>query len=403
MAVKGIFMSNQGIAGERLGDFASAILVTQPTGTAPFLAMTSGMGKEPTQDAVFTWFEDGHISGRAACVSGGTTTTVVVDDGSFYTPNTILLVEETGEHLFVSAVAENSMTVIRGLAGTSVVAITGAHHVQKIGNAFEESSGMPTAVTQQGAPRMNYTQIFRNGWAISGTAKAVKYLTGSKLAYNKSMCATYHAEDLERSFLWGKKALTTLNGKQFRLTDGVLAQIEQFGGTVLSAATDSGSGAVAGDLSRVDLEDFLQEIFAFNVKGQPNERISFGGSMVLKVLNQMTFLDGTYEIKQGESKLGINVSEVVTPYGTLKLMTHPLMNESPVWTHEMYVMHPGGIKKRVLRETFREDYDKDGNRLNGVDADEGVMTTECGIQVGAARTMGILRNVRKAAKSSLTV
>src|SRR3546814_19891228 len=58
------------------------------------------------------------------------------------------------------------------------------------------ASDMPTAVTQQGHPRMNYTQIFRNGWAISGTAKAVKFLTGSKLAHNKKMCASYHAEDM---------------------------------------------------------------------------------------------------------------------------------------------------------------------------------------------------------------
>src|SRR3546814_7819361 len=118
MAVQGIFLSNQGIVGERQGDFASAILMTQPTGTAPFLAMSAGMKKEATQDTVFTWFEDAHVAGRAACVSGGTTTTVVVDDGSFYTPNTILQVEETGEHMLVTATAGNSLTVVRGLAGT---------------------------------------------------------------------------------------------------------------------------------------------------------------------------------------------------------------------------------------------------------------------------------------------
>src|SRR3546814_5577043 len=110
MAVQGIFLSNQGIVGERQGDFASAILMTQPTGTAPFLAMSAGMKKEATQDTVFTWFEDAHVAGRAACVSGGTTTTVVVDDGSFYTPNTILQVEETGEHMLVTATAGNSLT-----------------------------------------------------------------------------------------------------------------------------------------------------------------------------------------------------------------------------------------------------------------------------------------------------
>src|SRR3546814_4051596 len=99
-------------------------------------------------------------------------TTVVVVACSFYTPNTLLQVEETGELMLFTSTAGNSLTVFRGLAGTSIVLITSAQNVQKLGNAFEEASDMPTAVTQQGHPRMNYTQIFRNGWAISGTAKA---------------------------------------------------------------------------------------------------------------------------------------------------------------------------------------------------------------------------------------
>lgn len=396
MAVQGIFTSNQGIVGERVGDFSSAILMTEPTGNAPLLGLTSGMPKEAAQDTTFTWYEDAHEPGRQACVSGGTTTTVVVADGSFYTPNTILLVEETGEHLFVTAVASNTLTVIRGLAGTSVVSITNSHHVQKIGNAFEEASAMPTPVTQQGAPRFNFTQIFRNGWAISGTAKAVKFTTGSKLAYNKQMCASYHAEDIERSFIWGKKALSTLNGKQFRLTDGILTQIEVYGGDVRSANT----GSVAGKLSRGDLEDWIQSLFAYNVKGQPNERVAFIGSMALAVINRMAFLDGTYQFGNSETKLGVKITEVMTPFGTLKLMTHALMNENPVWSHEIYALHPGGIKKRMLRDTFPENYDKHGNGVAGKDADEGAITTEGGIQVGAPKTMGIYRNIQGAVATS---
>lgn len=388
MAVQGIFASNQGIVGERAGDFSAAILRIDPTGNAPLLGLTAGMPKESAADTTFTWLEDGHISGRQACVSGGTTTTVVVDDASFYTPNSILLVEETGEHIFVTAVAANSLTVIRGLAGTSIVSITSSHHVQKIGNAFEEASAMPTPVTQQGHPRFNFTQIWRNGWAISGTAKAVKFLTGSKLAYNKQMCATYHAEDIERSFIWGKKALTTLNGKQFRLTDGILTQIEQYGGVVKTA--NSGG---AGQLSRGHFEEFIQELFAYNVKGQPNERVAFIGNLALAAMQRWAWLDGSYQFSQGETKLGIKINEVVTPFGSLKLMTHALMNENPVWTKELYVLHPGGIKKRMLRDTFPENWDKHGNGVAGKDADEGAITTEGGIQVGAAKTMGIFRNI----------
>ena len=397
--IQGIFASNQGIVGDRVGDFSSVILRMNPTGTALMLALSSGMNKAGAGDTVFTWFEDSHQAGRAEIQAGGTTTSITVDDGSFYIPGSVLLVEESGEHVLVTAVAGNVLTVIRGLAGTTVTSVSAGDHVQQIGNAHEEASGMPTAVTQQGAPRMNYVQIFRNSWAISGTAKAVQFRTGNKLARNKRDCATFHAEDMERAFMWGKKHIGTLNGKQFRMTDGVVAQIQNYGGIVESAANDVTGIPIPGNYSRTDFEDFIRRVFAINVKGQPNERIALGGDQVLSVLNQMTMLDGTYNISQGESKVGIAVTTIQTPFGTLKLMTHPLMNENPVWQKELYVMHPGAIRKRVLRETNEEGYDANGKRIQGKDADEGVITTEAGIEVGAARTMGILRNVAKAAPS----
>lgn len=394
--IQGIFASNQGIVGDREGDFASAILQIAPSGTALMLALTSGMGKTGAKDTIFNWFEDIHQTGRAAAVSGGTTTSVVVDDGSRYVPNQIMLVEDTGEYMMVVSINGNTLTVLRGLGGTSIVSITNTMHLQLIGNAHEEASGIPTAITQQGSLRTNYTQIFRNAWAVSGTAKAVDYRTGSKVANNKSTCATYHAEDIERSMMWGVKSLSTINGKPFRTTDGIKTQLTQYGATIVAANT----GNNAGTYSRKDFEDFIRRVFAKNVKGQPNERIAIGGDIVLQVLNQMASLDGTYFIQAGETKVGISVTMIQTPFGTLKLMTHPLMNENPVWQHELYVLHPGAIRRRMLRETFQENYDSNGTRVLGVDADQGVITTEFGTEVGAAQTMGILSNVQSAVKSS---
>lgn len=394
MAIKGIFASHQGIVGERSGDFASAILRMYPEGNAPLFGVSAGIPTAGAADTTFHWYEDAHISGRMNCVSGALTTTVVVGDGSFYVPNQILLVEQTGEYLFVTAVAGNSLTVIRGMGGTTVVSITNAMFVQLIGNAHEEASTKPVAVAQQGVPRSNLTQIFRNAWAVSGTTKAVKYNTGDKLAKSRSECAQFHSEDMERSFIWGRKHLGTLNSKQFRMTDGIVAQIEQYGGNVETA----NSGA-AGWLTLKDLTSWVREVFSINVKGQPNERITFNGDIVLEVLNHMTLADSSYEIKVEETAVGIKVSKLVTAFGTLKMMTHPFMNESPVWNKEMYVLHPGGLRKRMLRPTFEDAYDKSGTRANGVDADEGLFTTEGGMEVGAARTMGIYRNITTAKAS----
>lgn len=392
MTIQGIFASNDGMVGDREGDFAHGILQVNPTGTALLLALSSGMQKAGAGDVIFNWFEDVHIGGRAQIVSGGTSTTIVVSDAGYYVPGTVLMVEETGERIYVTGTSGNSLTVVRGLGSTTITSVTNTMNVQQIGNAHEEASGMPTAKSQQGHARLNFVQIFRNSWAITGTAKAINFKTGNRAAINKRQCGTYHAEDMERAFLWGVKHLGIINNNQIRLTDGVLTQIEQYGGKVLSAAT----GGVAGQLSMGDFQEWMRSIFSLNVKGQPNERIALCGDLVLAAINKMTILDSTYQISQGESKVGIEVTTVVTPFGKLKLMTHPLMNENPLWQHECYVMHPGAIRRRILRDTFAENYDTNGNRIQGVDADQGLLTTEAGIEVGAAQTMGILRNVQKA-------
>lgn len=389
--IQGIFASNQGIVGDRVGDFSSAILRINPTGTALMLALSSGMNSAGADDTMYHWFEDSHQSGRVAIAAGGTTTTITVADGSAYVPNQVLLVEETGEIVLVTAINGNDLTVVRGIAGTAVVSVTNVMHVQSIGNAHEEASGMPTAITQQGSPRTNYTQIFRNSWAVSGTAKAVKFRTGNKVAKNKMDCATYHAEDIERAILWGKKWITTRNGKPFRMMDGILTQIEQYGG-IVESVTD---GTTAGNYSLILFEDFIRRLFSKNVKGQPNERMAIGGDLWLAGLNQMTKLDSVYNISSGETVVGIKVNKIQTPFGTLTLMTHPLMNENPTWQRELYCLHPGAIRKRTLRPTHEEGYDADGKRIQAKDADEGVITTEMGIEVGAAQTMGILRNFQK--------
>jgi hypothetical protein len=390
MAVPGIFASHQGIVGTRTGDFASMILRINPMGTAPLLALSSGMPDEQAQDTVVSWFEENHVSGRTNCISGGTGATVVVGDGSSYVPGTILLVEETAEILYVTGTVGNTLTVARGISGTTVTAITGSHNVQEIGNAFEEGAGRPTAVANQGYPRANLTQIFRNGWAITGTAKAVQWFTGSQLAKNKSDAANFHAEAQERAFLFGKKHLGTINNKQFRTMDGLLTQIAQFGGTVQSAG---------GTTTQAQFRDFLRKVFTYNVRGAAQERIAFTGNIGLQILNEAARMDATYNISEGATKFGLKFTTFGCPFGDVKVMTHPLMTENPNWTKDFHVFHPGGIKRKTLRPTFSEGYDSNGNRIQGQDADEGVLTTETSICCMAAATMGSLLGLTAAAKS----
>lgn len=401
--IQGIFASNQGIVGDRAGDFASAMLQVNPVGTTLLLAFTSGMPKESATDTVVNWFEDVHQPMRTAVAAAALVgaTSIVVADGSLYVPRNVLLVEQTGEVMLVISTAGNTLTVMRGMGATTPVALTTAMFVQNIGNAQTEASAMPTPVTQQGNARSNYTQIFRNTWAVSGTATAVKFRSGDRVAKNKADCSIYHGEDIERAFIWGVKHVSSLDNKPFRMADGLLSQISQYGGIVTTANSAApGGAATAGQLSYTDFEDFMRQIFSKNVKGQPNERVTFCGDIAMAQFNRMARLDGTYELYKEEEVFGIKITTVVSQFGRLKFVTHPLMVENPTWQKELYVLHPGGIKKRVLREPTPEGYDSAGKRIDGVDADQGVITSEQTLQVGAAQTMGIFRNISTGVASS---
>ncbi len=379
MAVKGVFASDQGIQGDRKGDFAAALLIVNPTGTAPLLALSSGMESADAADTVVTWFEENHISGRINITNNaGVGTSIIVDDATIIVAGAILLVESTGEYVFVQSVAGSTLTVVRGFAGTAIVAVDGSgtpKAFQRLATAQEEGSAKPTAVANLGFPRFNYLQIFRNAWDVTGTARNVEFHTGNLVAKNKRDAGFFHAEDIERGLWFGKKSIGVKNGKPFRTMDGVLAQITT---NVTSQSTDT---------KQEDLNAHFENVFSRNIKGKPNERLAFCGNTVIRIINEIAHLDGVNNLSPGQTDFGFKIFKWLTPFGDISLMTHPLFNESPFWTKDMYTLHPGAMRTRWLRRTHEDTNDRDGTRA-GVDADFGVFTSEMCIEYKAERTGG---------------
>lgn len=401
MAIQGIFASHSGIVGDRVGDLASRVLMTGYTGTAPLLALTAGMPKEEAVDSSYSWVEDSHISGNTTAAADKTSseTDLVVADSNIWTPNSIIMNQSTGEYMLVTAISGNTCTIIRGAFGTTAAAVTTNDIFQSIGTAFEEGGGKPSPVAQRGESRTNYVQIFKNGWSITGTAKKIKFKSGDQLAQNRSQALGFHVEDLERAFMFGRPFVTTLNNGQLRTTGGVKYYIETYGGLVQAAAYGGNAGEMALH-GTGGLIDFMRQIFDRNVKGLPNERITFTGSAVVALINEMVKKDSTYNIEMNETGYGVKVMTLSGFNGSLSLMTHPLFTENSIWGHELQVLHPGLIKKRVLRDTWEESFGAGKSNNAGVDAEEGFIAVEQGIEVKAVETMGIMTNIQTAVASA---
>lgn len=385
MAIKGVFSSDSAMPGDRPGDFATAVLKVMPTGKAPLLALSSGMASADASDVIITWFEENHMSGRSSVVGAvnSSATSIVINDASMTVVGTTFLLEATGEMVFVIGINGNTLTIQRGFGSSVASNIADGAAIQRIGTAYEEGSNRPQAIANIGQPRMNYMQIFRNSWNITGTANAVKYRTGDKTSKNKQDCMALHAEDIERSLIWGRKAFGVFNNEPFRTMDGINAQIQ----TNRTVAT--------GPITWDDIDTFFMNVFSKNIQGKPNERIAFCGNQVISVLQSIARIEGTIWIEAGQNSFGLNIWNWITPYGSISLQTHPLMVENPSWTKDLYVYHPGAIRTRYLRRTSPDNDDRPGTR-NGVDADTGVLTTEMSVEYAAEKTGGLFTGISEA-------
>ena len=372
MSVRGIFTSDAGIEGTRRRDFASALLMIMPQGTAPLLALTSGMMNSQAKDTITTWFEENYLSGRVTCsmnmLAGSTELSGISDIGQMVVGQ-ILMVEDTSEYMLVTGVdeANSTISVIRGFTETTPTPKDGsatAFGIQRIGTAHEEASSAPAAVANRGYPRLNAIQTFRNSWNVSGLAQQIEYYTGSIEEKSKADCVIEHAADIERSLIWGRMTFGTKNGKNFYTMNGIRYQL-----------TSNIRTAAGGNVSYKILRNFLQRIFERNIKGKPNERIAFCGNSVINALDDITRADSDMNVTPGVTEFGLNVWRLITPHGNISLMTHPMMVESPLWTRDMMVLHPGAMEVRWLRRQVWDNYNSSGSR-GGVDADYGVVTSD---------------------------
>lgn len=388
MAVRGIFTSDAGIAGDKKVDFAGALLQTEQAGDAPFFALSAGMKNEPINSIVSVWFEEDFLTGRKLVSNNaGTGATLTVDDGSDVVPGQFYLIESTGELVYVTAVSGETLTVERGFAETSVQSIDGSGTplgLQRIGTAHEEASARPVSFANLGYPVFNYVHIFRNSWDASGTAQAVQYHTGDVVAKNRREAAMFHSEEIERALFFSKRSAGVRNGHAFRTMDGLITRI------ATNVVAQAGGG-----VKWVDIREFVQDVTNIRIKGMPNERIGFVGNSVLNVVDNLAWNFGVVNLEPGATMFGMNIRKLRTPYGDINLVTHPMFNMSPIWTEQLVLFHPGAIVIRWLRPTHEDNYDRDGSRA-GVDADFGVITSELTCEYKVEKTAGLFTGMNTA-------
>lgn len=357
--------------------FAGMITRLMPNGSAPLFGLTSMLKDETAVQVEHGFFTKTMIFPEVtlnAAVADGVATTFTVLSTANIVPGMILRSQATGECVIINTVPSGtSITVTRGVGTVAAAAIGNTTKLYQVGNAFEEGSTRPSAVSIQAVRVTNLTQIFRNSWALTDTARATQVIAGdTNVAESRAECAAFHAVDIEKALFFGQKFSGTRNSQPFRTMDGLINQV-----TVNAAANVNTAAATT---NYTQLEALLD--LCFNTVTDPkvaNERVLFCGGAAKRVLNNIGRLNGTYQLVDGQTSYGLQFSSFKTSRGTFRMIEHPLFNSNTDWAKMAVAVDLSSFNLAYLgdRKTVSSEYGTSGQAIEtGIDAVGGSLTTE---------------------------
>jgi len=160
-------------------DVSDVIAIISPDET-PLL---NALG-DPLREATSTrheWLEDTLLPNKDAIDDStwsnpASDTEFVVDHGSRFRVGDQIQVEGSGELMLVTAVSTNTLTVVRGYAGTTPENLADNQILNILGNAALEGAEKPNSRFTNRVRCSNYTQIFTATVEVSGTDMAANQL-----------------------------------------------------------------------------------------------------------------------------------------------------------------------------------------------------------------------------------
>jgi hypothetical protein len=186
-------------------------------------------------------------------------TTFNVDNGSRFRIGDQVQVEGSEELMFVTAVSGDTLTVVRGYAGTTAESLADNAVLNILGNAALEGDDRPNARFTTRVRCGNYTQIFTSAVEVSGSDLAASQIgLADEMDYQKQERLREMVRDLENTVINGGQPVVDPQGSGAvrRTMKGIIQHL----GTNIFHAGDSGfpSGA---DLDETKINYVLRKIW----------------------------------------------------------------------------------------------------------------------------------------------
>lgn len=314
----------------------------------PFITMLGGFGR-PISNIMHEWNEDqmfSYSSETAASIANDSVTSVTVatGDGSKFRDDHVIQVED--ELMKVTGVSTDTLTVVRGYAGTTAVAHTVVGtDIEILFTEGTEGADAREARSKARTNKYNYTQIFDDSVEVSGSSVEIDmYGFDALYEYEKQKKMAELAYQLERA---------CING--VRYSSG---NVRQFGG-IRNWISTNVTDASASDITKKMLNDVVQ-----NVSDSGGLR---GGRYVFMTSPTQRRKLGTLDsnsliIDRGDKTRGETVNAVLTDLGEFPVFPNPNIRPG-----EMFFTDLNRVQLRPLgsRSFFHEFLGKTGDSYRG--------------------------------------
>ncbi len=396
----GIFNTDQFPASIVKPSFATMITRLMPNGQAPLFGLTAQLRTEVAVQREHGFFSKTMLFPGftlAAAVANGTDNVFTVVSTANLVPNMMMQAASTRENIIIDQIlSPTTVQVIRGVGTVAAAAVDNGVEWLGVGTAFEEASIRPQALNIQPVKITNYTQIFRNTWAVSESTRATLTIAGdTNVAESRTDCAAFHAVDIEKALFFGQKSTGSRNGQPFRTMDGFQSIVSNL--TYYPSSYAVANVTTAGSTtSYTQLEAALDPLF--NQATDPkvgNERMLFVGGTARKVINAIGRLNGTYMMVDGQTSYGLQFQTFKISRGTFKVIEHPLFNSNSTWSKMAMALDLSTFSIAYLgdRKTRHDAFGAGNAGDNGYDAQGGTLTSELTCLIKNPPANGIIYNL----------
>ncbi|MEN6385569.1 MAG: DUF5309 family protein [Phycisphaerales bacterium] len=197
-------------------DVSDIVGIISPVET--FLLDALGDPMREAKSTYHEWLEDSLIPNKdnindASISDPDGETSFNVANGNRFRTGDQIQAAESEELMLVTGVSDNTITVVRGYAGTTPENITNGQVIFILGNAALEGDDKPATRFTNRVRYGNYTQIFTAGVEVSGTNIAASHLgISDEMDYQKSERLRELIRDLENTVINGGQAAANPQG-----------------------------------------------------------------------------------------------------------------------------------------------------------------------------------------------